>query len=154
MKRDDDAQRLKAIISRIVETRHTKRGISPAWVATQALAELDRENSVQRHHPLVYKAAHLELRQLAREACREKWETDADRDRHPMFPDLQWRYPVPRETGAEPVYVLLEQLTDSDILFNVARLRADATARLKHADALETWGKDHPRPSPTVDETG
>ena len=145
MKRDDDAQRLKGIISRIVETRRSKRGISPAWVATEALLTLDPHGATQRVYPLVYKAAHLELRQIAREACRDKWETDADRDRHPMFPDLQWRYPVPREIGAEPVYVLLEHLTDSDVAYNVARLRADAAARLKHADALEEWGKGRPR---------
>lgn len=146
MKRDDDALKLRELVNQIVETRRSKRGVNPSWVATQALAELDRKNWVQRNHPMVYKAAHLELRQMAREACREKWETpESEVDSHPLFPELQWRYPIARDRGSEPEYVLLEQLTDTDVVFNVARLRHVSVACAKHADALEAWGRGRPR---------
>jgi hypothetical protein len=146
MKRDDDARKLKAMVDRIVETRRSKRCVNPSWVATQVLGELDRRNSVQRQHPMVYKAAHLELRQMAREACRDKWENpESGTDTHPLFPELQWRYPVARDKGAEPEYVLLEHLTETDVAFNVARLRHVSVACAKHADALEAWGLGRPR---------
>jgi hypothetical protein len=147
MKRDADAQKLKAIIDRIVETRRVKRGVNPSWVATQALVELDPKHWVQGKHPMVYKAAHLELRQMAREACRDKWNNPeaGATDSHPLFPELQWRYPVARDRGAEPEYVLLEHLTDTDVAFNVARLRSVSVACSKHADALEAWGRGRPK---------
>jgi hypothetical protein len=37
------------------------------------------------------------------------------------------------------VYRLLENLTDADVTFNVKRLRSEASAKLKHADALGAW---------------
>jgi hypothetical protein len=33
-------------------------------------------------------------------------------------------------------------MTDSDIWFNVGRLRKEGTAKLSHADALEAFGRD------------
>jgi hypothetical protein len=35
--------------------------------------------------------------------------------------------------------VYLAQLTEADVRYNVARLRKEAEAKLKHADALEIW---------------
>jgi hypothetical protein len=53
------------------------------------------------------------------------------------------RYPSARSKEAtEPEYVLLDEMTDSDILFNVARLRKEGTAKLRHAEALEAFGRD------------
>ena len=38
--------------------------------------------------------------------------------------------------------MLLDEMTDSDIWFNVGRLRKEGTAKLRHADALEAFGRD------------
>jgi hypothetical protein len=40
---------------------------------------------------------------------------------------------------------LLEEMSDSDIAFNVQRLRKEGKAKLKHADALEAFGLDRAR---------
>jgi hypothetical protein len=141
---------LVMIIAKIIETRRSETRISPAWVATEAMIVLKAEwmrEPDDEGYPLVYLAAHLELRQIAREKLREKFEPawDEDKDTHPLFPELQWRYPVSRPKGVEPKYVLLEHLTGADVSFNVNRLRVDARSRLAHADALEAWGRDRPR---------
>jgi len=43
--------------------------------------------------------------------------------------------------GNDPAYVKLENMSDADIRWNVERLRNEAKAALKHADALEQYGK-------------
>ena len=149
-KKDEDVRQLTLIVDQIVETRRDRRGVHPSWVATEAMVKLDPRRWVQRKHPLIYKAAHLELRQIAREKCRLKWmpdddESDAALEKHPLFPELQWRYPVARSKGEDSEYVLLEELADTDVAFNVRRLRCSAVAHTRHADALEAWGRDRPK---------
>lgn len=62
--------------------------------------------------------------------------------RHELFPDLQERYPIAgRVDGEEPVYRLLEHLTEQDIAFNLERLRLEVSSRLRHADSLEAWSR-------------
>ena len=58
-----------------------------------------------------------------------------------MFPEtLQKRYPRQQsDNSVEPEYILLEFMSDSDIDYNVARLRKEAVAKLRHADALEAY---------------
>lgn len=43
------------------------------------------------------------------------------------------------DTEMEREYVRLEAMTPEDIAFNIARLRKEADAAVKHADALEAW---------------
>ena len=142
-----EAQALANIIAKIIHTRRDQIRISPNWVATEAMMTLDpRRQSV----PLVYLGCHLELRQLARSALRLHFEeaspTEDEFAQSELFPDLQWRYPVERKkTDTEPEYVLLEVMTDKDIRFNVRRLRKEANAKLKHADALEAFGRNKRR---------
>jgi hypothetical protein len=103
---------------------------------------LDPEKETQRNRPLIYLASHLQLRQIARELCRKSYAGDEESKRqHELFPDLQWRYPSARsKEQEEPEYVRLEHLEEVDVDYNVARLRKEGRAKLKHADSLEAWG--------------
>jgi hypothetical protein len=99
-------------------------------------------------HPLVYIGCHLQLRQIAREVFRIYFEPDDETatpaDTHPLFPDLQWRYPTARKVGdGEPEYVILTAMTRADVRYNCKRLRYEGRAKLQHADALEAWGELH-----------
>lgn len=126
---------------RVIDRRRDRQSISPSWVATEAMNDLDPERvSVE----IVYFGCHLQLRQIAREILRKRFKPDEAPERsaqHDLFPDLQWRYPTARTAkNEEPEYVLLESLTKEDINYNVARLRSEAVAKLRHADALEAFG--------------
>jgi len=141
-----EAGRLIEIVGRIIDTRRGQPSISPSSVATEAMLVLEAawmQNPTE--YPLVYIGCHLELRQIARTILRERFEPEEDADKitHPLFPELQWRYPIARPKTEEPQYVLLELLRREDWRFNVNRLRADAESRLKHADKLEGWGVSH-----------
>jgi len=135
---------LVEIVARIIDTRRDEPGISPSWVATEGMRELDPRHTVERAQPLVWLGCHLELRQLARGILHRRFgpgrdEKDDD-DRGSLFPDLQWRYPSARSaTAEEPIYVLRDLMTEADVKYNVSRLRAEAAAKNKHADALEAW---------------
>ena len=139
-----EAQALTDIIARIIETRRDQTKISPSWIATQALIELDPD---KKSIPLVYLAAHLEMRQIARGVLRQ-WFEDSDPEtdegeplQHELFPGLQRRYPTVRQKGDEPEYVRLEEMTDADIDYNVTRMRRESMAKLHHADALVAYQK-------------
>ena len=139
MKHPEETSQLVAILSRIVDTRRGERAINPSWVATEALIEIDPE---AKSPLLVRVACHLELRQLARGLLREVFERgESVDDSHPLFPELQWRYPqASRKGDAEPSYVLLDEMTPKDIGYNVDRLRMEGRAKLAHADRLEAFG--------------
>lgn len=145
--------RLRTIVSSIIDGRRDREEISPLWVATEATKQIgawDLKESV----PLVYEACHLHLRQVARSLCRALFEVSDGQDaesqgnsaQHQLFPDLQWRYPrAPAGSRIETSYVLLEQMTDADIRYNVQRLKREARARLGHADALHAWAAQRQR---------
>ena len=147
-----EAQALISIVIRIIEQRRSERSISPSWVATEAMLEIDPAKVAPA---LVQLGCHLELRQIARSVLRTVFEPSAEaatqlvdgeaQRQHELFPDLQWRYPKARTAGKneEPVYVRLEELTPNDVAFNVSRLRSEALAKLAHADALERYGRTH-----------
>ena len=135
-----EAQKLLEVISRLVELRGSAIRISPSWIATEAMHTIDPQNVSP---PLVYLAAHLELRQLARGQLRKRFEDDEDIGQDKLFPDLQARYPTARSQSAEePEYILRDQMTRADISYNVRRLRQEGNAKLRHADALEAYGRN------------
>jgi hypothetical protein len=139
-----EAQALTDIIARIIDTRRGETRISPSWVATEAMVEIDPGRSSVA---LVYLGCHLELRQIARSLVRLHFEdtsdpADDESAQHELFPKLQWRYPAARSSGAgEPEYVKLEDLSAADVAYNVQRLRREGNAKLKHADALDAFGR-------------
>jgi hypothetical protein len=140
VKRDPESKRAWRLVSEIYERHRDQATVSPAWLATQVMFEIGADRAVNEAE---YLLAHLQARQIARVFCRERIDEDDTAERDDMFPDsLQHRYPrKPDEPEAEPVYVLRDLMTADDIAFNVARLRNEANAKRKHADALEAWGE-------------
>jgi len=134
----DEQKALRLYIASIYERSEHAIKVSPSWLATEAMAKLDPDK-ISPH--LVYLGCHLQLRQIARSICRAKFEPDDEEaEQHALFPDLQKRYPIVRQSrDDEPEYILLEHMSKDDVLFNVARLRKEASAKLVHADALEAW---------------
>ena len=132
------------LLGRIYELHRDKVDVSPSWMATEAMQELDPDRV---SHPLEYLLAHLQLRQIARSLCAGRWQKDEGRDdeQHELFPGLQRRYPIAdRINGEEPVYRRLEDLTADDVAYNVHRLRSEARSKLAHADRLDAWGRERP----------
>lgn len=107
--------------------------VSPALVAARTMERLD---STSASPTLVAFAATLELRQLARSICRRVSNLDDPSGQGALFDgQLQRRYPAVR--ASEEVYVLREHMTLDERRANVARLRAEAASKARHADALE-----------------
>lgn len=134
--------RLYEIVSAVYEDHKDLGSISPSWLATEAIVRIDFPRSL---HEVGYVGCHLQMRQIARGFCRQRFdptETHEDDLFHGM---LQQRYPAAHSVDEEPVYLLLETLSDTDVAYNVARLRKEADAKLRHADALEAWGRRRKR---------
>lgn len=107
--------------------------INPALLANSAYAILDPEDSSPY---LVHYTSVLELRQLARSICRKKLDFDQVSEQGRLFDgQLQPRYPANR--SGEEVYVRREFLTLAERNANIARLRSEASAKFRHADALQ-----------------
>jgi hypothetical protein len=143
-RREPPPDQLRELVSRIIEIRRGQPRISPSWVATEAMFDLDRRRIVERDHPMIWQGCHLQLRQIARQLLAQRFER-GEEEEDLLFKDLQWRYPTARTAAVdaeEPEYVLRDLMTDEDVAYNVARLRAEALAKLQHADALEAWGRD------------
>jgi len=135
-----DAQKLRELLSGIYGGRSGEIRISPAWLATEAMASLDPTHATPA---LIYRAAHMQFRQLVRSLCRQGFEEDGEcSEQHAVFPGLQARYPAAHSQDAEPEYVQFEHLTDRDVEFNVNRLRSEGRAKQAHADKLEAWDRD------------
>jgi len=130
--------KLRAALQEVYDRHKHEVRVSPAWLATETMITLDKEKLAPA---LVYLAAHLELRQLARELCRAKWEPGDEIEQHELFPDLQSRYPIVRARGEDPEYVLLDHMTLADCEAMIARLRAEASAKLEHARALQIFAE-------------
>src|SRR5215467_432595 len=102
-----ETQALTNIVARIIDTRRAELRISPSWVATEAMIEIDPDRSSVE---LVYQGCHLQLRQIARSLLRLHFENandpaDDESAQHELFPELQWRYPAAHSAGGEPQYV-------------------------------------------------
>lgn len=137
----EEGRKLADVIAKIIEDRRSSIVIHPTWVATEAMLTLDPEHLAPE---LVRLGCHLQLRQIARELCRRKFEdaVGGESAQHEMFPELQVRYPTARSARREqPEYVLLEYMTEADVVYNVGRLRLEANAKNRHADALWAWDR-------------
>jgi hypothetical protein len=132
---------LRELVARIIEMRRGQPRISPSWVATEAMHDLDRGRTVEHDHPMIWQGCHLQLRQIARQLLAQRFER-GEEEEDLLFTDLQWRYPTARSaTAEEPEYILRDLMSDEDITYNVQRMRAEAIAKMQHADALEAWGR-------------
>jgi hypothetical protein len=138
---------LADIVATIIERRCDETGVSPTSIANEAMEcpELDPLKTVLRGQPLVWGGCHLQLRQIARGQLGRRFassrkETSGTGE---LFKDLQWRYPTAHSAELEePVYILRDMMSADDVAYNVARLRAEADAKSRHADALEAWHKN------------
>jgi hypothetical protein len=133
-----DESKATGLLWEIYDRRKAQIRVSAAWLATEAMRELDPMDFTLDS---IYVMAHSHLKQLARQILRKRFEPEDDTmsAQSELFPDLQQRYPVAHERDTEPEYVLLEYMNDRDVTFNVNRLRSEARAKLRHADALEAW---------------
>src|SRR5258706_16011958 len=125
-----ESRSLTAIVAKIIEAGRDQARLNPDLIASTALLELDPKKVSL---PTVLAGCHLALRQIARGLLRRRFlEPDEDEDAtepeqsehgdeaaEPEQPDLfgglQRRYPSSRQGE----YVLLEQMSDADIAFNV-----------------------------------
>ena len=136
-----DERKLRELLAEVLERHQHKDSVRPSWLATETMAALDPKRTAPQ---LVYRAAHLQLRQMARALCRREYgeDTGDTGSQHNLFPNLQARYPSKRTVkDADPEYVRLENLTLEDTAYNVDRLRKEGRAKLKSADALEAWAQ-------------
>lgn len=138
---------LSDAINGIIANNRTAPKIFPTWVANEAMLKIDPDRVSP---PAVYQGCLLYARQLARDWLRKTFERDDDSEagpaaQHELFPELQARYPTRRNKGGEEQYVLLDDMSADDVAYNVSRLRSEAEAKGKHADALEAWGRKHRR---------
>ncbi len=144
---------LRDIVQAIIDARKSEERVSPAWIATEAMTKLEA-NDLQQSKPLVYLAAHLQMRQIARQACRKQFDDEEDDALDPaqqeMFPGLQTRYPVAHSDKEEPSYVLREAMGAKDVAANAKRLRREGRTKLGRADALEAWWETRKANEPAV----
>lgn len=118
--------------------------ISPALVESKVMKRLDNDEYAPL---LVSHLARLQIRQLcrrqlaARHAETEKGVIKQGVLSPSIFDiQLQERYPVKRSD--EEVYILRSHMEKVDYLANAARLRAEATTKSLHADALQAEAEE------------
>jgi hypothetical protein len=146
-----ETRSLTAVVAKIIESKRDEARINPDAIASAALLELDpKKISV----PAVLAGCHLALRQIARGQLRKRFlelddeddgiepeqsqhdDAAAESEQPDLFGGLQRRYPSSRHAGE---YVLREQMSPADVVFNIRRLRAESGSKSKHADLLEAW---------------
>jgi hypothetical protein len=134
----DTPDELYEVVKAAYEWRRHKSSISPLILANEAM---ERINFAPELHALGYRGCHLYMRQIARQFCRRHFEPTEIIDRSgDLFPEtLRERYPLPPKAGEEAEYVLLEDLPDAAITYNVERIRRASFALQKHSDALEAY---------------
>jgi hypothetical protein len=64
---ESDYCALQARVGEIIARHRTESRINPAWIATEAINEIDPRKFDIKSMPHFYRAAHLALRQIARE---------------------------------------------------------------------------------------
>jgi hypothetical protein len=85
------------------------------------------------------------FKQMARALLAAKFDPDAERSESEAYQGdmfsghLQSRYPLPHRGREEPRYRPRELLSTTELDWNIAALRKSADARLRHADALQSY---------------
>ena len=132
---DDINQTLR----RELESLEGVLGIRPDTLALRTVAAFNGESA----DPHVRYGCTEHFKQMARRLLANRYDPDgAENDAHQgdMFSGhLQQRYPIPRSANEEPEYRLRELLTPDELDWNIGQLRKSADARLRHADALQSY---------------
>lgn len=138
----DGAERLVELLRDEYSRADTESrpAISPSHLADAVYKRIDRRKLAPT---LVRIGCVLELRQLARQLCRERVpdlspEEESMQGEFPFV--LQPRYPCERDD--ERQYVLRNLLTYQERLENIRRLRACSRTLDRHADALQAETND------------
>jgi hypothetical protein len=139
-----EAKRLYDAVDEVISKYENDIDIGPTFISIEACKRLNGFKGSKNTD--FYTGTNLYCRQIARSRCRKRWEGQADVDgddieageikQHKLFPDLQERYPIARELGEEPVYRLLEHLTDEDYKYNLSRMDKEIASKQKHRNAL------------------
>lgn len=139
-----DEEILYAAVQDTIDALPENMDISPAWIATRVMIKIQFPREL---HNLGYVGCHLEVRQIARGKLRKRFDPeerakDAAAGQGDMFSGiLQDYYPRCRTKDEDPIYAPLSMLTEDDVEFNVERMRLAGHGLLRHADALEAWGR-------------
>ncbi len=104
--------------------------ISPASVATEMIARFRESDPTVEYH------CFLNFKGIARSLLRRTFKDKEERiEQERLFGDLlQARYPAERE--GDDIYARPDDLTDSEIIKNIERLKKEARAKQDHAVAL------------------
>lgn len=120
---------IRTEVARIIGLHKLRALVEPTKVADAALP------LIKPHLKSI--AATLYLRQITRSILSQTPTTK--RVKHSGSGLLHTRYPTIERGG----YLPIEDLSESDIRWNVARLRKEGMARMSHADELERYGIDN-----------
>src|SRR5260363_188900 len=133
----DHQQKMRAAI--VEASEQDMNDLPPSWIANQVY-DAYGNTSVDAH---VQYACMEHLKQMARKLLASKFHPDRDEiAQGELFPEtLQTRYPIKRKRGEEPVYKLLDALSEIEGYWNVEQLEKAGGARFKHADTLRTFLK-------------
>ncbi len=135
-----------AITTIIEERRAMDNRIRPSWIAHEAMQRFDPDRLT---HIAIYATAFEGAKQIARGFLRKIDPVDKDKLQHELFTTLQGFYPSERSNGDDPEFVRCDYaiMTTEDVRYNTKRMRAQSVALAHHADALDTWEDNRPKPS-------
>lgn len=104
-----------------------------------------------KNDPYVAWGGREHFKHMARQALASKFDITKpadDDETGELFADkLQGRYPVPTAGGGERGYKRLDSLSETELAWNVRRLRRAGRSLLAHANALEAYGAAHHDPA-------
>src|SRR5260364_16002 len=134
---EDIQQKMKAAV--VQASEQDMNDLPPSWIANQVY-DAYGNTSVDAH---VQYACMEHLKQMARKLLASKFHPDRDEiAQGELSPEtLQTRYPIKRKRGEEPVYKLLDALSEIEGYWNVEQLEKAGGARFKHTDTLRTFLK-------------
>lgn len=132
-------EEVNAAIYQAIEVLGSAIALSPTTLALS----VQRKFSEDHIEPHVQYTSLEHLKQMARKVLARRYEPDGeDNAAHQgeLFSgQLQDRYPIPLKRGDDPVYKSRDQLSPTEVAWNIDQLRKSAAARLRHADALQAW---------------
>lgn len=139
--------RLADLVAPYLKAQEKDKTIYPDAIATQVMNDLDRRKTVERDYPKIYFAAHSALKQTARAMLRRKYPRGGDdvgkpqrQARLPGMEKLQRRYPQAHQPGMDHGYILREEMSEADWLWNLAQFDKDITGRQTHRAQFKLWG--------------
>lgn len=122
--------------------QHGGSAISPTTVALS----LQARYATNRLEPVIAYTSLEHLKQMARSALRRRFDAadaPATEQTELFSGQLQERYPVPTPNGEDPVYKRLEDLSETELTWNEARLGKTADALMEHRRTLAAYRQEH-----------